>query len=89
MTLTEETLRFVAEHRHDDVRTLALQAARYPHVDMPVALTQIAGWQAAEEKIPTWAATDGSAILKTRGSILSVPSLFSYAFTSAAIILVF
>lgn len=59
MTLTEETLRFVAEHRHDDVRTLALQAARYPHVDMPVALTQIAGRQAAEEKIPTWAATDG------------------------------
>lgn len=59
MTLTEETLRFVAEHRHDDVRTLALQAARHPNVDMPTALTQIAGRQAAEEKIPTWAATDG------------------------------
>ena len=32
MTLTEATLRFIAEHRRDDVRVLALQAGKYPDV---------------------------------------------------------
>lgn len=50
MTLTEATLRFIAEHRRDDVRVLALQAGKYPDVDMPTALTQIAGRQTAETK---------------------------------------
>lgn len=59
MTLTEETLQFIRLHRTDDVRSLALQAGRHPSVDMPAAATQIAGWQAARTKIPTWAATDG------------------------------
>lgn len=59
MTLTEETLRFITAHRHDDVRSLALQAGKHPLVDMPAALTQIAGRQTAESKIPTWAATEG------------------------------
>lgn len=55
MTLNEDTLRFIRAHRHDDVRSLALQARKYPAVDMPVAITQIAGWQVAKEKVPTWA----------------------------------
>lgn len=59
MTLTEETLQFIRLHRTDDVRSLALQAGRHPSVDMPAAVTQIAGWKAARTKIPTWAATDG------------------------------
>lgn len=59
MTLTEDTLRFITTHRRDDVRTLALQAGKYPSVDMSAALTQIAGRQMAETKIPTWAATEG------------------------------
>lgn len=59
MTLTEETLQFIRLHRIDDVRSLALQAGRHPGVNMPAAVTQIAGWQAARTKIPTWAATDG------------------------------
>ena len=50
MELNGETLRFIREHRKDDVRSLALQAPKYPDVDMPVALTQIAGRQAAAEK---------------------------------------
>lgn len=58
MTLSEATLRFIAEHRRDDVRALALQAGKYPLVDMPAALTQIAGWQTAEIKVPAWAATE-------------------------------
>lgn len=57
--LTTETLRFIAEHRTDDVRALALQGRKYPKVDLTEALTQIAGWQAAREKIPLWAATEG------------------------------
>ena len=59
MTLTEVTLRFIAEHHLDDVRTLALQADKYPLVDMPFALTQIAGRQTAKSKVPTWAKTEG------------------------------
>ena len=34
MTLTEETLRFIREHRKDNVRNLALQAHKYPTVDV-------------------------------------------------------
>ena len=54
MNLTEDTLRFIHAHRRDDVRSLALQARKYPAVDMPAAITQIAGWQVAKEKVPTW-----------------------------------
>ena len=59
MELNGETLRFIREHRKDDVRSLALQAPKYPDVDMPVALTQIAGRQAAAEKIPSWHEEEG------------------------------
>ena len=57
--LSEATLRFVREHRTDDPRQLALQGRRLPDVDLPAALNQIAGWQAARVKLPRWAATDG------------------------------
>lgn len=59
MTLNEDTLSFIREHRRNDVRSLALQARKYPKVDMPAAITQIAGWQIAKEKVPTWAGIDG------------------------------
>lgn len=59
MKLNDDTLRFIREHRTDDVRKLALRSHSYPDVDMPVALTQIAGWQQAREKAPLWAATEG------------------------------
>lgn len=59
MELNGETLRFIREHCKDDVRSLALQAPKYPDVDMPVALTQIAGRQAAAEKIPSWHEEEG------------------------------
>lgn len=52
--LSPETRLFIGEHRTDDVRSLALQARKYPNVDMPVAITQIAGRQIAAEKIPSW-----------------------------------
>ena len=52
--ISPETLHFIREHQSDDVRSLALQAQRFPDVDMPVAITQIAGRQVAAEKIPSW-----------------------------------
>ncbi len=53
------TQEFIALHASDDVRRLALQAPRYPDVDMPYALDQIAGRQTARRKLPSWAAADG------------------------------
>ena len=53
--LTEQ---FIREHLTADVRTLALSA--HPDgVDMQYALTQISGWQAARDKVPLWADTEG------------------------------
>ncbi len=55
----EETIRFVREHREEDVRTLALKARRDGDVDLPWSLDQIQGWQTARRKLPSWAAIDG------------------------------
>lgn len=57
--ITKDTQDFIRTHKHENVHTLALQAGRYPSVDMRTAITQIEGWQTAKEKLPTWAATDG------------------------------
>jgi len=53
---TEE---FIKTHRCEDTRNLALQGRKYPEVDMSFALNQIAGWQTARTKLPSWAACDG------------------------------
>ena len=53
--IDEATKQFVEAHRNDDVRTLALQAHRHPQVDMATAVCQIAGWQKARLKMPSWA----------------------------------
>ena len=55
----QATLEFICQHRHDDIRQLALQGRKYPEVDMTYALEQIAGRQKAQTKLPTWAALDG------------------------------
>lgn len=55
---TTDFASFLLEHRHDDVRTLALQAKKYPGIDLPEAVVQIAGRQIAEKKLPSWAAVD-------------------------------
>ncbi len=57
--LSAETQRFIEEHKNDDVHTLALQAKRYPHIDIHSAVTQIEGWQTAKNKLPEWAASEG------------------------------
>ena len=37
---------------------LALQSHRYPDIDMPFLLNQLAGWQTARTKLPSWAANE-------------------------------
>ena len=59
MNMNEETIRFVREHREEDVRALALQARHQGGIDLPWALDQIQGWQTALRKLPTWASIDG------------------------------
>ena len=56
--MNEATRNFIHRHREADVRQLALQGGRHPEVDLPLALEQIAGWQKARTKIPSWAAID-------------------------------
>ena len=55
MKIDQATLDFIRQHRTDDVRRLALQGAKHPEVDLRYALEQIAGWQKARTKLPSWA----------------------------------
>ena len=55
----ELTAEFIKEHRNDDVRKLALLGARYPGVNIRLAVIQIEGRQLAKSKLPAWSATDG------------------------------
>lgn len=57
--MNEETREFVAMHRNEDVRELALKAKRVEGLDLPLALDQIAGWQIARKKLPQWASCEG------------------------------
>lgn len=59
MQLSPETLRFIEENSRADVRSLALQAKKYPQVDMAMAVVQIAGRQIAEAKVPSWCQVEG------------------------------
>ena len=59
MQISSETLRFIEENARADVRSLALQAKKYPQVDMAMAVVQIAGRQIAEAKVPSWYRTEG------------------------------
>lgn len=53
------TQEFIQQYREKDVRELALQGARFPLIDLPYALDQIAGWQTARKKIPSWTTIEG------------------------------
>ena len=57
--IDKATQTFIEEHCDDDVRSLALQASRYPLVDMRVAATQIEGRKIAKSKLPAWASVQG------------------------------
>lgn len=59
MHISEKTLHFIREHESDDIRSLALQAGKYPDIDVTFAINQIAGRQSAAGKIPSWHAQQG------------------------------
>jgi len=50
--MNEETSQFILEHAVDNVHQLALQAARFPLVDMALAIRQINGKQKIKTKVP-------------------------------------
>lgn len=52
--IAHELKKFVQEHEHDDIHSLALRSAQYPYIDMPFAIRQILGRRIAKEKIPSW-----------------------------------
>ena len=56
--LSTPTKEFIRTHLQADPKSLALQAAKYPEVEMRDAITQIAGHQIAVVKIPSWAAIE-------------------------------
>lgn len=53
------TSEFIHQFASADVCQLALCGAKYPGVDLPFALQQIAGRQRARVKLPKWAQTEG------------------------------
>lgn len=55
----EATLAFISVHRNTDVREVALHARGVEGVDVRFALEQIAGWQKARVKLPSWSAISG------------------------------
>lgn len=59
MEVTNATIQFIREHLDDDTSKLALQAKKYPDVDMPFVINQIVGRKVAMEKIPSWGNKDG------------------------------
>jgi len=53
------TREFIEKFQQADVNSLALQAGKYPEVDMPFALDQIEGRQTALTKIPSYSKKNG------------------------------
>ncbi|MDR1918085.1 MAG: SAM-dependent methyltransferase [Tannerellaceae bacterium] len=49
---------FIKEHAGDDLNRLLLSASRYPDIDMPFAVEQIACRRQIREKLPSWYAED-------------------------------
>lgn len=58
MKQTDELRQFVKEHAGDDLTRLLLSASRYPSIDVPFAVGQIAARRQIKEKLPLWYAND-------------------------------
>jgi 16S rRNA G966 N2-methylase RsmD len=52
--LREEVIRFIEQHQHDDVNTLALKVRQFSDLPMADILRQIGVRQKARGKLPTW-----------------------------------
>jgi hypothetical protein len=58
MQMSELLRSFIREHAEDDTSRLLFSAARYPEVDMSVAVDQITIRRHIREKLPEWYAND-------------------------------
>lgn len=58
MKQTDEFRQFVKEHAGDDLIRLLLSVSRYPSIDVPFAVEQIASRRQIKEKLPMWYAND-------------------------------
>ncbi|MDD2797921.1 MAG: class I SAM-dependent methyltransferase [Bacteroidales bacterium] len=58
MTNYSKTKEFIRQHADADVKKLALQAGKFPDIDMPFVIRQIAGRKAIADKIPSWFAVE-------------------------------
>lgn len=56
--MNQETKQFISRNKTADIHQLALQASRYPEVDVPFAIQQINGLQKVKLKIPLFYSTD-------------------------------
>jgi len=54
MLLNTETKAFIREHTGDDLSKLLLSASRFPEIDIPFAVNQIAARRQIKEKLPDW-----------------------------------
>lgn len=54
MILSPLLREFIKEHENDDIHSLALQAKKYPDIDIQMAVQQIAGRKVMREKVPNW-----------------------------------
>ncbi|MEG2066368.1 MAG: SAM-dependent methyltransferase [Tannerellaceae bacterium] len=54
MKETDTQIDFITEHMGEDLTRLLLSAARYPQIDVPFAVEQIAARRQIREKLPSW-----------------------------------
>ena len=54
MFLTTSQIQFIKEHAADDLARLLLSAAKYPGMDIPFLVDQIAARRQIREKLPSW-----------------------------------
>ena len=54
MELTTAHIQFIKEHAADDLARLLLSAAKYPGMDIPFLVDQIAARRQIREKLPSW-----------------------------------
>lgn len=54
MELNPQIKAFIREHAEDDLNRFLLSASRYPEIDMPFVVDQIAARRQIREKLPTW-----------------------------------
>ena len=56
--MTQETKEFISKHLDENIHQLALQSARFPLVDMSMAIRQINGKQKIKSKVPLFYKND-------------------------------